>query len=82
MARMNIQPPNISRSGASPWRLIAASRPVPTPYQPGRIARVWVQANTQGMARRSRMPCMVRREAGRDPMFMRSITSIGVAWRK
>jgi hypothetical protein len=45
-------------------------------------ARFWLQANTQGIARRLSTPPLSPRRDGREPIRSRSITSIGVAARK
>ena len=60
----------------------AAARPEPMPYQPGKTKRACVQENTHGMARKDSMPALLRRDAGREPIRMRSIRSIGVALLK
>ncbi len=49
------------------------------PYQPGNTKRACVQANTHGIARSAWTPPCLRRDDGREPMRMRSMTSIGVA---
>src|SRR5437660_11105926 len=73
---------NIRLSSASP-RLPRTSRnvarPVPNPYHPGMKWRFCVQANTQGMARRSASVRMPVRRAGREPMFRSAISSTGLA---
>ena len=68
----------ISTFSASPNPAVrAASKPVPTPYQPGMIWRDCVQPNTHGIARRSASPAAdsVARRAGREPMFSPAISS-------
>src|SRR5690606_8418048 len=49
-----------SRTSHPPRRRAKLSNAEPTPYQPGRMARFWVQANTQGMARRASSPPAAR----------------------
>ena len=81
--RKNGQSRAIPRSVCSWPASTAACRPLPTPYQPGMTARAWLQANTQGIARR--LPSAASwpsRRDGREPSVIRSITSIGVAVRK
>jgi hypothetical protein len=72
----------ISASDASPYRSAPIANAWPRPYQPVRMERHCVQANTHGIARRSCTPRMLRRLAGREPSAIRSMTSIGVAARK
>ena len=72
--------PNCSQSPA--LVRAKASRAVPIPYQAGIIARLWVQAKTQGMARRLASEAAWLRRAGREPIGKSSIAAIGVAWRK
>jgi hypothetical protein len=55
---------------------------VPKPYQPGSITRHCAQLNTQGMARRSSMPCFFERDAGRLPILRLAISSSTVDSRK
>ena len=54
----------------------------PKPYQPGSITRHCAQLNTQGMARRSSMPCFLERDAGRLPILRLAISSSTVDSRK
>ena len=54
----------------------------PKPYQPGSITRHCAQLNTQGMARRSSMPCFLERDAGRLPILRVAISSRTVDSRK
>mgnify|MGYP000656351872 CR=1 FL=1 len=64
---------------AAVWRTLIFSRVLPTPYQLLICILDWVQLNTQGMALRSssvRFPLLL---AGRDPILLDSITSMGVA---
>ena len=69
-----------------PWRssYLTSVRAVPRPYQAGIMQRLCVQANTQGMARRSSSdrPASPRRRDGREPMGRFSISSIGVVCSK
>ena len=55
---------------------------LPAPYHAGRKNRDWDQLKTQGIARRSAQLAAPVRRAGREPIVLRSTTSIGVAWRK
>ena len=52
------------------------------PYQPGSMHRDCVHENTHGIALRFWMPDLERRDAGREPIRILSIRSIGVASRK
>ena len=52
--------------------------PLPTPYQPESMWRFWVQANTQGMARRSPSVLACVRRAGREPMLSIDSSSSGL----
>ena len=54
----------------------------PKPNQPGRLRRAWPQEKLQGMARRSSIRRVERREAGREPMLSSAISAIGVAVKK
>src|SRR6056297_2713516 len=58
------------------------SRAYPTPYHPVRKNLAWLQLKTQGIALRSPNDRFPVRLAGREPMLLDSITSIGVAWEK
>ena len=75
----------ISRSSASPASPCAARKvrtAEPKPYQPGSMRRHWPQLKTQGMARRSVMARPPLRLAGREPMFSREISEMGVDSQK
>ena len=60
----------------------AAARADPRPNQPGSERRHWLQAKTQGMARRSSMRSEADRDAGRLPTLSREISVTGVTDRK
>ena len=72
----------VARTRAEPNFLIAAARPVPAPYQPGSMWRGCVHANTHGTARTESSDAGSDRCTGREPICMRSITSMGVTARK
>src|SRR5271157_2390722 len=73
----------LSRSVLSLGAFFANARTaVPNPYQPGKATRACPHENPQGMARRSSMRWVARREAGREPMFSSAISAIGVAAKK
>ncbi len=81
--RKNAQEPYISFSVSPRPASRAAASPLPTPYQPGRMIRDWVQPKTHGMARRSsRPPSPPGRLEGREPMFILPSSSTGVAETK
>mmetsp|Transcript_4002 Transcript_4002/g.8665 ORF Transcript_4002/g.8665 Transcript_4002/m.8665 type:complete len:243 (-) Transcript_4002:773-1501(-) len=69
---------------SSPLRpcLMAMLMASPTPSHEGRMRRVWVQANCQGMARRLLMPAMSLRRLGREPMLRLPSSASGVACLK
>src|SRR4029078_6613558 len=61
------------------------SSPLPAPSQAGTMQRVWVHANTQGMARgdsSSPAPEASGRDAGREPISRSESSSTGVKARK
>ncbi len=60
----------------------SSSNAEPTPYHAGIDSRHCDQPNTHGMARRSSMRLDAVRDAGRDPMFSREISPMGVMARK
>ena len=61
----------------------AVRKPEPAPNQAGSMCRDWVQANTHGTARSASKPSLPGRTAGREPICMREITSMGVtAWNQ
>ena len=62
---------------------MAVRRPEPAPNQAGSMWRDCVHANTQGTARSASKPSLPGRSAGREPICMRAITSMGVtAWNQ
>ena len=70
----------------APRRVVVAGprarTPVPAPYQPGSISRVWLHENTHGIARRSSIRAELVRDAGRLPMFSSASSATGVTARK
>ena len=76
------QPSHISRSSGSPSRSAASASALPAPNQPGSMYRHCDQACAHGIERSASMPVRSAREVGREPICMRSITSIGATWRK
>ena len=67
-----------------PRRAVTAARPVPSPYQPVRFTRLWLHANTHGIARRSSssVAASIPRATGRDAIGSVPIWAIGVTSRK
>ena len=61
---------------------LTSTSAVPSPYQAGIMHRLCVQANTQGIARRSSSVRSPRRREGREPIGRFSMSSIGVVWEK
>ena len=71
------------RGTSRPSSSIAVLRPRPAPYHAGSMWRDCVHANTHGTARSASKPSLPGRTAGREPICMRAITSIGVtAWNQ
>ena len=69
-ASRRASPAGVARP-SSGWPRSRPRTAVPKPYQPGSIRRHCAQLNTQGMARRSSMPCRFERDAGRLPILRR-----------
>ena len=61
-----------------------ASSPAPSPYHPVRFTRLWLHANTHGIARRSSssVASSMPRATGRDAIGRVPICAIGVTRRK
>ena len=71
-----------ARGFRRPCCSIMVFSPVPTPNQPGRMWRDWVQAKTHGTARNESKSLRSVRDGARLPICILSIASTGVAWRK
>src|SRR3712207_3529765 len=82
--RKNGHPRYISLKRPSPSSLSPANEDsaVPAPYQDGSTQRFWVQAKTQGIARKLSTSGSSILLAGRLPMFTRESSPIGEAWEK
>ena len=61
----------------------ASANAVPAPYQDGSSTRFCVHANTHGIARSASTPAEIpARDGGREPMFSRPSSEIGVICSK
>ena len=66
------------RATSRPSSSTAVRRPTPAPNHAGSMWRDCVHENTHGTARSASNPSLPGRTAGREPICMRAMTSIGV----